>query len=119
MLGQDKESLLRLRKTVRALISEHVSDGRTVDQVLAGLAEKWNPLYDSIGKQNLVQGVNDLVRDFIRPIRASFQRNPPDAKRVKALAEQLSVSRSLGKIAKRESLKHYLELYILKCLSGL
>ena len=117
MLGQDKENLLRFRRTVRALVSEKVPEGRKVDDVLGGLAEKWNPLFDSVGKQNLVEDVNALVRDFLRPIRASFQRSLPDSKRIGALAEQLSASKGLTRIVKREPLKRYIELYILRCLS--
>lgn len=64
-----------------------------------------------------MEDVNALVRDFLRPIRASFQRSPPDSKRIGALAEQLSASKSLAKIVKREPLKRYIELYILRCLS--
>jgi hypothetical protein len=84
--------------------------------MLSELAEKWNPLYASEQKQNLVEDVNSLVRDFLRPVRRSFLTRPPDLKRIHALAEQLSTSKSLAKIKKRDVLMRYIELYMVRCL---
>jgi hypothetical protein len=63
-----------------------------------------------------VEDVNALVRDFVRPVRKSFLARPPDLKRIHALAEQLSVSKALTQIKKREPLLRYLELYMVRCL---
>ena len=41
---------------------------------------------------------------------------PPDLKRIHALAEQLSASKSLAKIKKRDLLMRYIELYMVRCL---
>jgi hypothetical protein len=117
MLGLDKEHLVRFRKNIDLLISTHVQEGQKVDEVLGSLVEKWNPLFDSAGRRNLVEDVNALVRDFVRPLLPSFQKNPPDSKRIEALAEQLSAGGSLAKIAKKAPLKRYIELYILKIMN--
>ena len=87
-----------------------------MDVTLARLSDEWNPLFDSKARHNLVEDVNALVRDFMRPIRASLQAKPPDGQRVNDLAEQLSTSKSLARISKKEPLRRYLQLYILKCL---
>jgi hypothetical protein len=116
VIGQNKEALTRFRQAVRALVSEKLKDGLSMDDALEGLAGKWNPLFDAKARQDLVADVNALVRDFARPIRTNLQARPPDARRIDALAEQLSTSKSLAKIAKKEPLKRYIELYILKCL---
>jgi hypothetical protein len=116
MAGQDKEDLVRYRKSVQLLISLNVPKGRSLDSLLEDLAEKWNPLFDTQQKRDLVEDVNALVRDYIRPIRRSFLVKPPDANRIHALAEQLSASKSLAKIKKREALVRYIELYMVKCL---
>jgi hypothetical protein len=63
-----------------------------------------------------VEDVNALVRDFLRPVRRSFLVRPPDLRRIRALAEQLSASKSLSKIKKREPLLRYIELYMVRCL---
>jgi hypothetical protein len=111
-----KANLLQYKRSIQALISHYVPSGKTIDTTLEELAEKWNPLYDSRAKKNLVEDVNALVRDFLRPIKRSFLVQPPDIKRIRALAEQLSTSKSLAKIKKREVLKNYMELYMVRSL---
>ena len=117
MIGPNKETLTRFRQAVRSLVSEMLKGGLSMDDALERLAEKWNPLFDPRARGDLVADVNALVRDFTRPIRTNIQTRPPDAHRIEALAEQLTTSKSLTKIAKKEPLKRYIELYILKCLS--
>ena len=113
---QNKENLLRFRRSVQSLIAHYVPAGQTIDATLADLAEKWNPLYAAEQKKNLVEDVNALVRDFLRPIRRSFLVRPPDLKRIHSLAEQLSTSKSLVQIKKRDLLMRYIELYMVRCL---
>jgi len=97
-------------------MAQRVPENKTVDEVLRELAEKWNPLYEARRKQNLVEDVNALVRDFLRPIRRSLLSRPPDPKRIRALATQLCESQSLAGIKKRDILQQYVELYMLRCL---
>jgi len=101
---------------MESLIAQYVPRGKTIDGILVEMAERWNPLYASAEKQNLVEDVNALTRDFLRPIRRSFLVRPPDPKRIHSLAEQLSTSKSLGKIKKRDALMRYIELYMIRCL---
>ena len=116
MAGRDKEDLLGYRKSVQLLISQYVPKGKSLDIMLEDLAEKWNPLFDTQQKRDLVEDVNALVRDYIRPIKRTFLVKPPDANRIHALAEQLSASKSLSKIKKKEALVRYIELYMVTCL---
>ncbi|HET6451094.1 MAG TPA: hypothetical protein VFI08_07265 [Spirochaetia bacterium] len=111
-----KDNLLRYKRSVQSLVSQYVPKGSTIDATLAELAEKWNPLFAAAQKKNLVEDVNALVRDFIRPIRKSFLVRPPDLKRIHSLAEQLSVSKALAQIKKRDPLLRYIELYMIRCL---
>jgi hypothetical protein len=114
--AQNKDNLIRFRRNVQSLIAHYVPAGQTIDGTLAELAEKWNPLYAAEQKRNLVEDVNALVRDFLRPIRRSFLVRPPDLKRIHSLAEQLSTSKSLVQIKKRDLLMRYIELYMIRCL---
>ena len=121
MIGPDKETITRFRQAVRKLVSEKLKDGTSIEDTLAALAEKWNPLFDPKARRDFLTDVNALVRDFLRPIRTSLQmgrldRQTLDAKRLDALAEQVATSQALAKIAKREPLRRYVQLYILKCL---
>ena len=115
-LPNARESLLKYKQSVQSLVAQYVPQGRTIDATLEELAEKWNPLYAVEQKRNLVEDVNALVRDFLRPVRRTFLVRPPDIKRIHALAEQLSTSKSLAKIKKRDLLMRYLELYMIRCL---
>jgi hypothetical protein len=115
-LPNARESLVKYRQSVQSLVAQYVPRGATIDATLAELAEKWNPLYAAEQKRNLVEDVNALVRDFLRPVRRTFLVRPPDIKRIHALAEQLSTSKSLAKIKKRDLLMRYLELYMIRCL---
>jgi hypothetical protein len=110
---QDKPNLLR---SIQSLVSQYVPKGSTIDATLDELAEKWNPLFATEQKKDLVEDVNALVRDFLRPIRRSLLAQPPDVKRIHSLAEQLSTSKSLAKIKKRDILMRYIELFMIRCL---
>jgi hypothetical protein len=114
----DKQVMQRFQKSIRALITVYVPPETKIDAVLADLIEKWNPLLEPGPKEDLVHDVNALAQDFVRPIRRNFILTPPDLNRVKSLAEQLSASKSLAKIRKREPLMRYLELYVLRTLLG-
>ena len=116
MIEHDKEAVLRYRKSLQSLYSHYLAKAKSLDSLLDQLAQKWNPLFDSEQRKNLVEDVNALVRDFIRPIKRNFISNPPDANRLRSLAEQLSKSRSLEKIKKKDALIRYIELFMVKCL---
>ena len=116
MIEHNKETLLRYRKSIQSLYSHYVAQGKSLDSLLEELVEKWNPLFDIEQKKNLVEDLNALVRDFIRPIKRTFISNPPDVNRFRSLAERLSESKSLGKIKKRDALIRYIELFMVKCL---
>jgi len=118
MTGLDKEHVVRYRKVVQSLVPRYVPAGKSLDGVLEELAEKWNPLFDPQQRQNLVEDVNALVRDFLRPLRRSFLLTPPDPSRIHGIAEQLSASKNLAKIAKKDILVRYLELYVVRCLEA-
>lgn len=104
------------QRAVQSLRSQYVPAGKTIDATLAELAEKWNPLYAEEQKRHLVEDVNSLVRDYLRPVKRTFHVSPPTAQRIHALAEKLSESKALAKIRKRDILLRYLELYMIKCL---
>ncbi|HUI70664.1 MAG TPA: hypothetical protein VL354_09065 [Spirochaetia bacterium] len=118
MMGPDKEHVVRYRKVMQTLVPRYVPAGKSIDRLLDELADKWNPLFDSQQRKNLVEDVNALVRDFLRPLRRSFLATPPDSSRIHGIAEQLSASKNLTKISKKDSLIRYLELYVVRCLDA-
>ena len=113
--GRDRASIA-YQRAVQSLRSQYVPAGKTIDVTLAELAEKWNPLYAEEQKRHLVEDVNALVRDYLRPVKRTFHVSPPTPQRIRSLAEKLSESKSLQKIKKRDVLLRYLELYMIKSL---
>jgi len=118
MNPQDKANIHRYRNSIRSLVSQYVPTGKTIDATLGELAERWNPLFTMEQKKNLVEDVNALVRDYLRPIRRSLLERPPDQERIQSLAKELSISKSLAQIKKRDILMRYIELYMIRCLGA-
>jgi hypothetical protein len=114
--GMETQELERFRRALRTLISQYVPPGASVSRTLEELADRWNPLIEPGQKGDLVKDVNALARDFLRPVRRSLLAQPPDQRRITALAEQLAASKSLAKIIDREPLLRYLSLYMLQTL---
>lgn len=114
--ASEREALARYRRSIQLLRDRYVPMGKNLDKALDELAEKWNPLFAEQPKKDLVEDVNALVRDFLRPIKRTMLSAAPDINRIRALADQLCGSKSLAKIKKKELLKRYIELYMIKCL---
>ncbi len=91
---------------------------KPIDKALDELIEKWNPLYDEQAKANLVADVNSLVRDFLRKLKKGFLAKPPDAQRIRTMAETLADNSAFSKIKRKEDFKRYIELYMIKALGG-
>jgi hypothetical protein len=111
-----KDPMVEFRKAVYALKLQFAGKDASLDGLLTDLAEKWNPLYDPAAKADLVEDVNSLVRDYLRPLKRGFIGNPPDAARITNLAKTLSDNKALAQIKKKEMLTKYLELYMIKQL---
>lgn len=111
-----KTKLMEYRKAVQKLTEEFVGPNENIEYKLEELAEKWNPLIDPKAKKDLVEDVNSLVRDFMRKLKRGFAVKPPDAPRIRNLAVQLSGNSVFSTIKRKEYLKRYLEIYMLKLL---
>ena len=105
------------RKAIYALKVQFAGKDKPIERTLAELAEKWNPLFEPKAKENLVEDVNSLIRDYVRKTRRSTAFKAPDAERIRNLAAQLSGHESLEKIKKKDVLVKYIEIFIIKVLS--
>ena len=104
------------KQRIEELQRAYVGEGGNVDARLEELIERWNPLLDPVAKSNLVEDVNSLVRDFLRRMKVGFRLIPPDRARIQGFAEKLSQSEVFDQIRRKDALKTYLELYMLKVL---
>jgi hypothetical protein len=115
-VSREREALVRYTRAIKGLKEHFAPAGRSMDALLDELSNKWNPLFADAQKRDLVEDVNALIRDFLRPVRRTFLVAPPDLARIRALAEQLSEAKSLEQIKKKEPLLRYIELYMVQCL---
>ena len=104
------------RKKVQEISREFVPEGQSLTEAMEDLAEQWNPLIDTTAKKNLVEDVNSLVRDFLRRMRAGFRVAPPGPDRIRKMAGELAQKNAFSKIRRKDALKQYIELYMLKLL---
>jgi hypothetical protein len=111
-----KAQAAAFRQAIQKLEKTFLPPGLNRDAAMKLLVDKWNPILDSAAKQNLVEDVNSLVRDYVRRIRSGFRIKAPDAARIRNMARELCDHEALKKIGKRDSLQAYVELYLLKIL---
>jgi hypothetical protein len=114
--SSNKERAVAFRKAIHAMQRDYVGENASVEKTLDQLAEEWNPLLDPTAKANLIEDVNSLVRDFLRRMKVGFRYVPPDRQRIRSLAEQLAQNQAFDQIKRKDALKRYLELYMLKLL---
>ncbi len=105
----------QIEKLKEELFGKNINVPETMDQLIA----QWNPLIDKIAKANLVEDVNNLLKDYIRKFKKSYAQNVPDRERVQMMADQLSKNDAFSEIKHKESLKRYIILYIINALSAM
>lgn len=106
------------RQAIRSLRDFYVGTSGPLDDTLEELAEKWNPLFDADARVHLVEDVDSFVRDYLKKFKRGFLDHPPDADRIRKLAEELSRSPSFLRIRRRETFRRYLELAMVKALES-
>jgi hypothetical protein len=111
-----RAQVARFKEAVRQLQGSYVAKGSTPQRTLDDLVERWNPLLDPVAKQNLVEDVNSLARDFLRRMKVSFRLIPPNRQRVKEWADRLCTNDAFSQIRRRDDLNEYLQLYMLTVL---
>ena len=105
-----------LQQTVARLKVEMIGADANVNQRLAELIERWNPLFDPVAKANLVEDVNAMIRDYVRKLRRGFLVRHPDVQRIRSLAESLAENEAFLEIKRKDFLRRYIEAYMLKLL---
>lgn len=114
--GNRRAQLSRFKDAVRALQAQFIGENGNIDRTLEQLIDRWNPILDGAAKENLVEDVNSLARDFLRRMRVTFKLVPPTKERVTEWADRIVINEAFEQIRRKDILKEYLELYILKLL---
>ena len=94
--------------------------GHTIDSYLEELEERWSRLIDRKARENLINDVQYLVRDNLRRILRVEKHFKPTQEIIRQIADDMiGRNTALRSISARESLLHYIELYIVKLLGNL
>jgi hypothetical protein len=101
-----------------AFLGENMDDAQ-IEYTLDDLIEKWNPLIDNIAKENLVEDVNSMIRDYLRKMKRSFIVSAPDKDRIESMAMRLSRNSAFDAIKNKDALQRYMEIFMIKVLSNL
>lgn len=109
------------RKELREVALKHrsrlIPEGHTLDSYMEELLDRWNRIINVDAKNNLTEDVNSLIRDYLRRTIRSLKSAPFTADRISNLAETLVNTPNLQKLPAQESLKLYIQLYIVKLLT--
>ena len=111
-----KAQAAAFRAAVQKLEQSFIPAGQTRESTMKQLIDRWNPILEPTAKQNLIEDVNSLVRDYLRRIRSGFRFKAPDAARIHNMAREVCEHEALKKIKKADLLKQYVELYMLMLL---
>jgi hypothetical protein len=114
--GMPRQEGVTYNEALKELKEEFLDEETDLNTALKKLAEEWNPLLDPVAKQNLVEDVNSLIRDFMRKVRSGFRFNLPRSQRIHEMADRLAMNEAFSEIRRKDRLKRYIELYILKLL---
>jgi hypothetical protein len=106
-----------LREVALKARSRLIPDGHTLDSYMEELLDRWNRIINVDAKNNLTEDVNSLIRDYLRRTIRSLKNAPFTADRISHLAEALVNTPNLQKLPAQESLKLYIQLYIIKLLT--
>ncbi len=111
-----KAQKAEFKKKVQRLEPEFLERGKSLEMTLRELIDKWNPILDEAKRKDLVEDVNAMCRDFIRGLRISYRKPPPDADAIREMAHRLAGNGTFDRIRDRNYLEKYIQLYFLKVL---
>jgi hypothetical protein len=101
----------------RNIAREMVPPAQSLDDYLADLETRWSRLLNKQARQNLIEDVNALARDHLRHIMRIHKKKKISRERLdEAAADLISHIPALRSLGAQDSLRLYLELYMVKFL---
>jgi hypothetical protein len=111
--GKDRED----QGAARELAANLTPQGYTIDNYLKELKENWSKLIDKNNKDDFIADVNALIRDRIREIMKVQKYDRMTSSLLNQISNDIiSENKALKGLNDRESLYHYVRLYILKLI---
>ncbi|HCM25014.1 MAG: hypothetical protein A2Z99_02855 [Treponema sp. GWB1_62_6] len=103
-----------LKKAAKKLEATLVPEGYTIDGYLADLQNRWNRIITPQAKANLTEDVNSLIRDYLRKTARTIKAASFTRDRIADLADSLAETPALLKLPSRDSLRLYIQVYMVK-----
>jgi len=105
----------KMQSSALRLKSDIVPEGKTVDEYIDILEERWCSLRDDDTRKNLITGVKALLKDNLRKNIKLKRLTSIKRDDLREIADYLiSRNSALSKLKDQESLRTYMELYMLK-----
>ena len=105
------------QQSVRQIESIIVPPGKTLDEYLAELESRWIQLLDKNARKNLVYDVQSLLRDNLRYAMKVYKLKRITREGLREMVSLIATRNpALSSMADQESLRLYMELYMLKLL---
>ena len=115
----DSDKMENIAKAVREIEHAMVPQYHTLDSYLEELKFRWVRLIDKQARDNLVEDVNSLVRDNLRQtLRVQKHYTITRDNLVQLASNILSRTPSLDALGAKDSLRTYIELYLVKLLES-
>ena len=112
--GPDRKT--ELKKAARFIEKKLIPAGFTLDGYLSDLEERWNRIIAPQAKADLTEDVNSLIRDYLRKTARTLRAATFTSERIEELARTLSESPNLLSLPSRDSLRLYIQLYMIKLI---
>ncbi len=112
-----KEQLQNYREVINRLKVQYVGEEGTLKEEADSLINQWNPLMEGKARDDLIEDVNSMIRDYLRGMRRGFSVKPPDKQRIRNIAEHLGENSAFDKIKKKDAFMRYIEVYIVQQLA--
>jgi len=107
----------KMRNSALKIKSDIVPEGKTVDEYLALLEERWCGLRAGDTRKNMIVDVKALLKDKLRKTIALKRMTSIKRDELREIADYLiKQNQAMAKLNDQESLRTYMELYMLKLL---
>jgi hypothetical protein len=105
----------KMKSSASRIKSDIVPEGKTVDEYIEELEDRWCSLRDDDTRKNLILGVKALLKDNLRKNIKIKKLTSLKRDDLREIADYLiSQNGTLVKLKDQESLRTYMELYMLK-----
>ena len=108
-----------LRASAQFAETQLVPASSTIDRELDSYAHEWNQLIDKTARENLVEDVNSLIRDYMRKVLRTLKSDGFTLDRIQNLADTLVKTPSMQKIKNHDALFMYVQLYMIKLVKSI